>query len=652
MIYKFKDYEKVEIKRNHLNLGQTRADGASIQVNSRYIEKDGKPWIAIMGEYHYVRDLHENWERELLKMKAGGINTVASYVFWIYHEEIEGQYDFSGDRDLKSFVKLCQKHGLSFVLRIGPWCHGEVRNGGFPDWLLKKNCKLRDNNPEYLSLVETWYRKIFEQVQGLFFEDGGPIVGIQIENELTDNSEHLGKLKEIAKSIGFDAPIWTVTGWNSIYGAKFPLKDFLPVFGAYVDAPWLDHVDALPPSRHFAFDTCRNDAAIGMDLIKDTDDDGWRLPYEDYPFATCELGSGLPASYIRRPFVSPMDAFGLSLVKLGCGNNLVGYYMYHGGTNKIGKLSTLHESKATGYPNDYAILNYDFQTCIGEYGQIRGQYKLLNLLHLFINDFGEILAPMEHVPAEQFVNADNDSDLRYCMRTDGDGGFVFINHHQRGLTLKDVRNAVIDTGKVTFPPMDFTGDMACILPFNISLGGSVLNYATAQLLCQDGSDYYFAAVPGITPKYSIDGKEYEVDLKEDSHSFKAGDITIITLSWERALELRKVDGKIYFDEADEKISDYVLEKADKTFDLTYPEIFSIGNGHKELTYKKIIAQSSEGLVEIKEKYDVAQLYADGKLVADSFYIGVPWQIPASLIYGREAYIVYSDYDDVNVYRDL
>ena len=141
-------------------------------------------------------------------------------------------------------------------------------------------------------------------------------------------------------------------------------------------------------------------------------------------------------------------------------------------------------------------------------------------------------------------------------------------------------------------------------------------------------------------------------MKENSHSFKAGDITIITLSWEKALDLRKVDGKVYFDEADEKISDYVLEKADKTFDLTYPEIFSIGNGHKELTYKKIIAQSSEGLVEIKEKYDVAQLYADGKLVADSFYIGVPWQIPASLIYGREAYIVYSDYDDVNVYRDL
>ncbi|WP_189260286.1 beta-galactosidase [Pseudobutyrivibrio ruminis] len=651
MIYKFEDYKKVEIKRNNLNLGQTREDGASFQVNSRYIEKDGRPWIGVMGEYHYVRDSRENWEEELRKMKAGGINTVASYVFWIYHEEIEGEYDFTGDRNLREFVELCQKLGLSFVLRIGPWCHGEVRNGGFPDWLLKKGCKLRDNDPEYLSLVEVWYRKIFEQVEGLFFKDGGPIMGIQIENELTDNAEHLGELKKIALRIGFDAPIWTVTGWNSIYGAKFPLKEFLPVFGAYVDAPWLDHTDTLPPSKHYTFDTCRNDAAIGMDLIKDVDDDGWRLPYEDYPFATCELGSGLPASYIRRPFVSPMDAYALSLVKLGCGNNLVGYYMYHGGTNKIGKLSTLHESKATGYPNDYAILNYDFQTCIGEYGQIRDQYKLLNLIHLFLNDFGDILAPMEHVPAEQFVNADDDADLRYCMRTDGESGFVFVNHHQRGMILKDVVDASIDTGKVTFPSMNFTGQVACILPFNIRVGDRLLDYATAQLLCQDGSTFYFAAVPGNAPKYSIDGIVYEVDMTADDTELKVGDISIITLSWERALDLRKVDGEIYFDDAVMTVSEYVLEDIDTPFALSYPEMFALGNGSRNITYKKIIAQSPEGLVEIKEKYDVAHLYVDGKLVADSFYIGVPWQVSASLIYGRDVYIVYSDYDDVNVYRD-
>lgn len=653
MIYKFSEYKQTELKCNHLNLGQVRDDGASFQVNSRYIEKDGKPWIGIMGEYHFVRDSRDRWEQELLKMKAGGINTIASYVFWIYHEEIEGEYDFTGDRNLREFVELCEKLGLYFVLRIGPWCHGEVRNGGFPDWLLEKGCKLREDDPDYLKIVSKWYKKIYEQVEGFFFKDGGPIIGVQIENELTDEPKHLGTLKKMAREIGFDVPLWTVTGWNSIYGAKFPLKEFLPVFGAYVDAPWLDHVEKLPPSKHFTFDTCRNDAAIGMDLIKDTDDDGWRLPYEDYPFATCELGSGLPASYVRRPFVSPMDAYALSLVKLGCGNNLVGYYMYHGGTNKIGKLSTLHESKATGYPNDYAILNYDFQTCIGQYGQIRGQYKLLNLLHLFINDFAEMLAPMEHVSSEKFVNAEDDSALRYCMRTDGEGGFVFINHHQRGLELNDVKDVQIDTGKVLFPKMNITGDIACIFPFNIKINNHVIDYATAQLLCKDGDKVYFAAVPGIKPEISVGGKAYDlasyIDEKGSPNEIEG--ITVVILSWDKALNLRKVDGKVYFDDTVQVISDVVLEDCGPVLEIQHPEIFSFAKNQKPLIWKKLKATAGEGLIEIKEKYDVAQIYADGKLVADSFYIGVPWQVEASLIYKKDAYLVYSVYDDVNVYRD-
>ena len=140
-------------------------------------------------------------------------------------------------------------------------------------------------------------------------------------------------------------------------------------------------------------------------------------------------------------------------------------------------------------------------------------------------------------------------------------------------------------------------------------------------------------------------------MTADDTELKVGDISIITLSWERALDLRKVDGEIYYDKAVMTASEYVLEDINNPFSLSYPEMFALGNGSQNITYKKIIAQSPEGLIEIKEKYDVAQLYVDGKLVADSFYIGVPWQVSASLIYGRDVYIVYSDYDDVNVYRD-
>lgn len=60
-------------------------------------------------------------------MKAGGTQIVATYVFWIPHEEVEGQFDWSSHRDLRKFVELCAKHGLYVYPRIGPWAHGEVR---------------------------------------------------------------------------------------------------------------------------------------------------------------------------------------------------------------------------------------------------------------------------------------------------------------------------------------------------------------------------------------------------------------------------------------------------------------------------------------------------------------------------------------------
>jgi len=473
MTVHFEKYSPSAILQNHLNLGSD-----TVRVNSLYFERDGKPWIGVMGEYHFFRDARENWKTELLKMKAGGITIVSTYVFWIYHEETEGLFDFTGDRDLRAFLLTCQEVGLEVFLRIGPWAHGECRNGGFPDWLLKKPFAVRDNNAGYMAAVRIWYEQIFRQAEGLFYQNGGPILGIQIENELVDRPEHLYALKQLAKEVGFDAPLWTVTGWNSQYGAKIPVDEFVPVFGAYVDAPWAETTQPLPLSPHYAFQPVRNDTAVGMDLIGKTDADGWRLPYERYPFATCELGAGLMPTHHRRPVASGMDAYGLSLVKLGSGNNLVGYYMYHGGTNKLGKHSTLQESRATGYPNDYPILNYDFHTCLTQYGEAREQYRLLNLLHLFVQDFGEQLAPMEYVASRAGTPS-----LRCCIRTNGESGFLFVNHYQRRGTLCDVHNVIFDTERVVFPSMDICGEIGFLFPFRFKFGEVFLEYATAQPIC-------------------------------------------------------------------------------------------------------------------------------------------------------------------------
>ena len=664
MIYKFKEFKDEPLLINHLNMGGKNPKGEEINVTSRYFTRNGKPWIGVMGEFHFSRYSRENWHRELAKMKAGGITIVSTYLFWIYHEEIEGKMDFGGDNDIRAFIEECKDVGLDVVIRIGPWAHGECRNGGFPEWLLKKDYKLRDNNEEYLAVVKKWYQSIYNEVKGLFYKDGGNIIAVQIENEFVDNAEHLAKLKEIAVECGFIAPIYTVTGWNSASGAKIPVDEVMPVFGGYCEAPWENHMNRLSPSPHYFFNRMRNDSAIGTDLIAKTQSDGWQLPYERYPFATCELGGGIEVTHHRRPIIKPMDIYAVSLVKLGDGNNLVGYYMYHGGTNKIGELSTFNETKATGYPNDYPILSYDFQAPLSEYGEVREQYGLLNMLHMFVNDFGEEFAPMIAVDSANSVAVDDTNSLRYGMRTNGKSGFVFVNHYQRLTELADIENAVISAENVEFPPIDVKGEVSFFMPFNMKMGDSVLEYATAQPLCKCDDTYFFAEIPNIKAEYK----------------FSKGSANIVTVPFENAKYMRKLNGTVYigggcnlYEENGQIHSvedgEYICQKwngsefetltivqsakqsnveitvvENAPFEPKYKEELCIG-GERELTWKKINVDGGYGFAEIDYVGDVAQIYADGELVADDYYYGKTWRVPCKLLYGKECYMVISEMKD-------
>jgi hypothetical protein len=93
-------------------MGGRSPDGHVLSANSRYLVLDGTAWFPVMGEFHFARYPEAYWEEEILKMKAGGIQIISTYIFWIYHEELEGQFDWSGQRNLRRFVEICAKHGL------------------------------------------------------------------------------------------------------------------------------------------------------------------------------------------------------------------------------------------------------------------------------------------------------------------------------------------------------------------------------------------------------------------------------------------------------------------------------------------------------------------------------------------------------------
>src|ERR1019366_8218586 len=52
----------------YLRMGGKSSSGHEIiQVNSRFLTLDGKPWLPVMGEFHFSRYPEKYWEEEILK---------------------------------------------------------------------------------------------------------------------------------------------------------------------------------------------------------------------------------------------------------------------------------------------------------------------------------------------------------------------------------------------------------------------------------------------------------------------------------------------------------------------------------------------------------------------------------------------------------
>lgn len=513
--------------------------GHSLGVNSRYLMLDGKPWLPVMGEFHYSRVPEQEWEEELLKMKAAGVQIVSTYIFWIHQEEVQGQFDWSGQRDLRHFVQLCAKHGLYVYPRLGPWAHGEARNGGFPDWLLKLG-PTRRNAPAYMAQVAVYDAQIAQQLRGLLWKDGGPVIGVQLENEYSTRGADAGvayimALKGLALQNGIDVPFYSLTGWDN---AVVPRGDFLPVYGGYPDAPWAGSLKSMAPSEVYTF-RFRSRITGDMGMMGGNTVPAGNASISQTPFLTAEMGGGVQDTYHRRPVIRPDDVAAMMPVMLGSGVNLYGTYMFQGGVNPEGKLSTLEESQATGYPTDVPIKSYDFQAPLGAFGLERASLRKLKVFNYFLADFGSLLAPM--VTVAPAIQPDNPTDLsvpRVAVRSDGRSGFFFFNNYVRGTTMPP-RPALqlrikLHDGELLFPraPIDLPSGAYGIWPFRFDMDGITLRYATAQLMTKldtpKGVAYVFVHTPGVPAEFALEqGAAISIDAHASARTEISGNIVYL-----------------------------------------------------------------------------------------------------------------------------
>ncbi|HHW47886.1 MAG TPA: glycosyl hydrolase family 35 [Clostridiaceae bacterium] len=500
-----------EIYSGHLKYEGINPEGKRISLTNYYLELDGEPWIPVMGEFHFSRFPCGFWEEEILKIKAGGVNIISSYIFWNHHEEEEGIFDWSGDKNLRRFTELCGKHGVFFLPRIGPFCHGEARNGGIPDWLYARPFRLRSNDSRYLFYVKRLYTEISRQLTGLLYKDGGPVIGVQLENEFmhsgapwevtfnkgvewvdsgTGGIRHMMILKRLAVEAGIEVPLYTCTAW----GSPVCEDELLPMYGGYAFFAWEDDPNQKPSANYVFRDYHWENGTYDMNRV---------------PYLCCEMGGGMLTYYKNRPVVPAQAVEAIFTTKMGSGSNLPGYYMYHGGSNPVGKRSYLNEYKCPR-------ISYDYQAPIREFGQLSESYRRLKRQFLFINEFGRQLAPMATVLPDDAsgITPEDTSSLRWAVRTNGRYGFLFLNNYQDHVQMKEHKDLFfsLDTneGNIRFPlkkGLELKEGVSAILPFRLLIEDAVLHYSTAQLLTtlrqEDASYYFFFAPPGIRTEFAF-----------------------------------------------------------------------------------------------------------------------------------------------------
>ena len=210
----------LQIQGRDCTVNLERSHTFSFSPNGEHFLLDGEPFQIRSGEMHPARIPREYWQHRIRMAKAMGMNCIALYIMWNYHEPRRGVFDFeSGNRDIEAFMRLCQEEALWVLLRPGPYVCAEWDLGGLPSYLLSEpDIQLRTDSatdPRYMAAVARYIGELAPRIKPLMIDAGGPILMIQIENEFgsyASNPAYLEELRQLWLRGGITGPFYTEDG--------------------------------------------------------------------------------------------------------------------------------------------------------------------------------------------------------------------------------------------------------------------------------------------------------------------------------------------------------------------------------------------------------------------------------------------------------
>ncbi|XP_024831715.1 beta-galactosidase-1-like protein 2 isoform X1 [Bos taurus] len=274
-----------------------------LQVRGSNFTLGNMPFLILSGTIHYFRVPRDYWKDSLLKLKACGFNTVTTHVPWNLHEPRRGQFHYSGNLDLIAFISLASEVDLWVILCVGPYIGSDLDLGGLPSWLLKdSHMKLRTTHKGFTAAVNRYFDDLIPKIRGFQFQEEGPIIAMQMENEYGSynlDKRYMPYIKNALLSRGIKTMLMTADTGQGL------LKGHTPTVFATL------HMKSIRQKTYEHLSSAQGPGPVMMTVYTARSLDGWGTPRN-----TLDL-------HMLMESVREMLKLRFSL----------NFYMFHGGTN-------------------------------------------------------------------------------------------------------------------------------------------------------------------------------------------------------------------------------------------------------------------------------------------------------------------------------